>query len=1378
MRRAVVITTVLLACAGSGWAGDIYVDINNGVCVSGSGQPDPYAVIYCSIQNAVADAAPGDTIHVAAGTYAAAVSVNKSLTLLGANAGVHPAVGTHPTETVGTRGAESILSNNFPAIVPSADNITIDGFMFTGDGGRIVDTYANANDFHLTNCIFDNDAVATTQGVIQFGGGSHTGMVLDFNLFQDEGDHTFYAGGGPYDGLTIEYNDFNVGGDSVFWAATALADAVIRGNEFDGTLGGTPGAGFCTINIGLGGNILIEDNWFHDLQYTPFQVGIIGGSIIGNTIERVYPYPGYWGSAFELWGGQYGTAVSTNVTITDNTIYYNDIPGAAEPTHGLRLRAPESGSGIDGSTIHVSHNSFLNGGARSDAYAVRHQGDPATAVDAEGNYWDTLAPGVIAGLMEGNVDFDPWCNADFSDCGFSSPVTDTYVDDDYIGLANDTEVDWPDGAGGGGHYIGYDAFATVQAGIDAVSGSTVHVAAGTYNETVTLDKSVQLLGAGCGTTMWRGSTITSRSLKIIRNSSAPANISVEISGFSFETENNQTIFADWSTGYTQVMTLDIHDNCFAHVNSRNPGNDFALWVDGANQAARGAQGAIRVYDNTFNIVTGGVLFENCRAVDVVDNAFTTTYEAVTFNYYSVSGDYGEQFVSGNTFAHHVVDWAFAINNWHDGGSYTILPSEVTHNEFLGPSFAYAVVYGVTGTQTTPHDFRIHDNAITSGTITVWGDYASQVLLNASGNWWGSAASPAARVTSPLVDYTPWLANGTDTSADLGFQGDFSELWVDDDSPQGGGGDGRITEALGMVTDSTINLAPGTYEEQVHITMNDLDLIGAGSGNNPAVDSIIQSPTALTWSFGSPANYPVVGFDGVTGGSLQNLRVDGLGRGNSNYRFQGVAFWNSGGDITDCVVTNIQDTPFSGAQHGVGIYAYNDTGGPYTINVTDTDVDEYQKNAYALSGTDLTVNLTDCTTTGKGATSTTAQNGIQIGYGAGGTIDGCTVSGNMYTGGSWAATGILLYGAAPVAVTDTAATDNQPSVYCIDTNATFTGLSVSHQDVAAGDALYAYVESGTLLGTGAKGLRPAPAPFEAPAAARSGSRAATSVSVTGSTFVGSDAADSWGIGVFGTSADSISLTMTNSTVRDWDYGVVAYDYGYGTSVSVTANLNQIYSNSTAGFYNDFSSAMDAKDNWWGAASGPYDPDGADEADNPPCYDPATMSNVDGGGNAVTDLNVDYCPWLGGAGTLTLEAADCQDDAYSGASGYQIEVELWMRDLTQNATGFQAFVAYDTAHLDYRGDLSNYTTSPFPLHITGIAAAEGTAGELTLDGSAYYSGGGTDADSLLATLVFDVIAPCDTTGAEFMAPAGPFVSELSFEGVPLPDGPGQYGHVHGG
>jgi hypothetical protein len=230
-----------------------------------------------------------------------------------------------------------------------------------------------------------------------------------------------------------------------------------------------------------------------------------------------------------------------------------------------------------------------------------------------------------------------------------------------------------------------------------------------------------------------------------------------------------------------------------------------------------------------------------------------------------------------------------------------------------------------------------------------------------------------------VDYTPWLDVGTDTG-NPGFQGDFCTLNVDDDSPQTGA-TGRVQEGVNLTTCSTVVLGPGTYEEQVVIATSGLTLEGAGAGA-----TTIRSPVTLTAFFTtSTNNYPVVFVNGATGVTVKDLTVDGAGRGNGNYRFIGIAYWNSGGAVLDCDVVSIRETPMTGTQHGVGIYSFNSTGGPYALEVGGTDVSDYQKNAMALSGTGVTVDVHDCTATGAGDVAFIAQNGIQVSYGAGGAV---------------------------------------------------------------------------------------------------------------------------------------------------------------------------------------------------------------------------------------------------------------------------------------------------------------------------------------------------------------------------------------------------------
>ena len=159
----------------------------------------------------------------------------------------------------------------------------------------------------------------------------------------------------------------------------------------------------------------------------------------------------------------------------------------------------------------------------------------------------------------------------------------------------------------------------------------------------------------------------------------------------------------------------------------------------------------------------------------------------------------------------------------------------------------------------------------------------------------------------------------------------------------------------------ISVAAGHYEEQVHITLDNLSITGAGVGS-----TFIDCPPVLALSYATPGvKKPVVLVENAVGVALSELTVDGLGLGNANNSFQGVAFWNAGGSLSNASVLNVRDTPFSGAQHGVAIYAYNNTGGPYTVAVNNVLVQGFQKNAFALNGTGLTADLDNVTVTGAG-----------------------------------------------------------------------------------------------------------------------------------------------------------------------------------------------------------------------------------------------------------------------------------------------------------------------------------------------------------------------------------------------------------------------------
>jgi len=114
-------------------------------------------------------------------------------------------------------------------------------------------------------------------------------------------------------------------------------------------------------------------------------------------------------------------------------------------------------------------------------------------------------------------------------------------------------------------------------------------------------------------------------------------------------------------------------------------------------------------------------------------------------------------------------------------------------------------------------------------VQVVGAPTNGFILDASGSWFGStAAATVAGSVSGYVDYSPWLGGGSLLIP--GFDGDYSTVWVDDDSPQAKTVT-PIQEGVNLASGSTVNVLNGTYAadpvtgEGVWITKNNLQLVG-------------------------------------------------------------------------------------------------------------------------------------------------------------------------------------------------------------------------------------------------------------------------------------------------------------------------------------------------------------------------------------------------------------------------------------------------------------------------------------------------------------------------------------------------------------------------
>ncbi len=809
-------------------------------------------------------------------------------------------------------------------------------------------------------------------------------------------------------------------------------------------------------------------------------------------------------------------------------------------------------------------------------------------------------------------------------------------------------------------------YATIQAAINAASpNDEIVIAAGYYEENdaawrdLYIGKSLWLHGAGSGSTVVGLSSGKGNGVEIYGSA-----LDVIIEGITFTHRTgytvasgfniragevastfNSLVFRDVESAYATGRNVFIDGNgTYTNITVENCGfhhsgawgfsvrgvvvalniTDSDFEYNGTSDAAHGIGFDIDMPITVSGITVQGGSFSHNKAKGI--NLVKTTN--ATFTGITASSNAG---APGGGFGISLWEWVSASSG------ITVEESTIENNSTDGILFGTEGTCTITGismqkcriTGNGRHGiFFYHNLGGSASGIAVNGCYldgnagkgiaksALPASIDGSANWWGVATPDgvALKAAGLNLDYTPWLANDDDLSSDPGFQADWSVLWVDDDGPQTGT-TGRIQEAIGLVTGSTVYLAPGTYEEQVEIT-NALTLEGGGGG---AGGCVIKSPVTLTKYFmpGSTKNYPVVYVHDCDGVTVKNLTVDGAGRGNSNYRFQGVGFWNAGGTVDHCIVKDIEDTPFSGAQHGVGIYAYSTGTAAHAINVWDCELYGFQKNAMALNAGDtnpFTIDVRRNVVTGAGATTVTAQNGIQVWAVLGsGTVADNVVSGIGYSGTGWVATSILQYYGDMDFIGNTV-TNGQLGIYNNYGAGDITGNSITVSMIGS------YCDGIIASDPANKVASPfAPdAQVGAPGTRIVMGGTPLDVNITGNTvaFSGSTNTGSYGIEAYaGYSPEDLDVAINGNDVSGFEYGIVMSkcagpDCDTGVFTSLVAQHNSMTGNTGYGMYSDVDYlTADGRYNWWGDASGPYHP----------------SLNPLGAGNWVSNY-IDFSPYM--------------------------------------------------------------------------------------------------------------------------------------------------------
>ncbi len=249
----------------------------------------------------------------------------------------------------------------------------------------------------------------------------------------------------------------------------------------------------------------------------------------------------------------------------------------------------------------------------------------------------------------------------------------------------------------------------------------------------------------------------------------------------------------------------------------------------------------------------------------------------------------------------------------------------------------------------------------------------------------------------------------------------------------------IQEAVNAVpAGSTVKVCPGNYPEQVVINKK-LTLEGAesGSADNPVLvipPNGFAADTARL-SNGQPFAPQILVQSPATDVTIRRLAMDGTGNnlnsGCAAPNLIGIYFQNASGTISQVSARNqaqnAENFPCQ-ASAGLGIFVESGGSGTSTVTIENSTVRGFQKNGITGDETGTTLTIRGNSVVGSGPT-TTAQNGIQLGFGATGRVLNNNVADVVFSGDpmNGTASGILIYASSDVTVTGNSVTTTQGGI---------------------------------------------------------------------------------------------------------------------------------------------------------------------------------------------------------------------------------------------------------------------------------------------------------------------------------------------------------------
>ncbi len=1136
--------------------------------------------VYPSIQAAIDDADPGDTILIHDGTYDEAMDIDgkinltlqgesKENTIIKSSSVISWAIPGYP-QYDGRMTVVRIYDSN----VITIENMTFDCDDMKGNNRFCISGWDS--EVTVDNCILKNMSVDDLSGGYYelisyfrapgYDDTSRAAVTFTANTFIEPGrvgivthdyidatisGNTFYKITDDF-GYAIEVGSQSVGqitGNTIYGYDTPAASdgsesaGIYVENCFTGTaFGGSP-------HVDKG--VLVQGNEIYDCQYAMW---------IGNGYST---YAGDVDITVTLTGNNFHDNVQGGLIIQDedaedgssvtvngsgNTVVDNNEVGLWIFTQGdgditVNLTG-ETISGNDdgiyvadyaGGTSGSSYNVAVNGSKinGNGSYGIENA-VPTIVVDAENNWWGDATgpydgsddtgtgglynPGGLGDSVTDYVDYEPW----YTSSGMESPVIV------YVGDTNNIR-----------------AYAdTIQAGIDAAyAGDTVEVSAGTYNENITIDKSLIVV------------SVDGAELTIINAQEAEFAVLINgaetvatFDGFTVENYDTAGILAGAFRDVLEGVPLgddpvEVHilNNIVKPPTIEEPHNNNV-------QVGAGTTGTI-IGNEVFGAFlespdwTGsGILVAGSSNVEISNNYAHDCESGIVIVGY---GEYRDAPAVNNLVLNNLVE------NSGCGISVQMksIDTIVRYNDVMDNNEGIAVMaIDYSWEHSAPSGTEIHCNKVVGNTeygvlSSVWvsDGIVSAEQVDATYNWWGDATGPSGQgggtgdVVSENVEFFPWLYSVdcndyTIMEADYVVDDDWSELpdfsqilinstyyyisinAFDD-----------IQEAVDATTDGNNiyvydgNYSPFTVDGKANLTIT--------ASSNPIVEGV----QSVTTNYG-PRDC-VVFVNNSVNIVLNMLDIQGNGLGTINTKNYGVIYQSSSGSVKGCAVS--PNTSGDMSSTAIGIWDGSD------VMVVTTLMENYGRL------------------------------GILIYNGTNAQILDNEIVGQVYDGEGEVCYGIEVEGG-----------------YNDDNPATASNVVIKRNEIYDCDNTF----------------EPEP------------SWGSSGIYVNG-----------WM--AYYPEADS-TVTIVDNVIHDNYEGIYVVN-----SPSSRANFNSIYNNRTAGVTcaaaaDDSNSVFDAEYNWWGDISGPNDndPNGTIETDGSTiCPDVEEIKNADGLGNKVTE-NVLYCPWL--------------------------------------------------------------------------------------------------------------------------------------------------------